>query len=254
VSVDWRSVAREAKRDGALHYEIHGEGPLSPATLAWMDARGKRYSAGTLARFEIREAWLTCYELAMKKRRSRWTSRVITMPTDKVVRCYRFTEPKADRWRVVPTGLSPQWIGNLSGPDVLLCEGEWDCLCAFDRGFVQAATHTAGAGTWFATWTPTFAKKNVTICYDRDRMGMVGAAKLARALWPVAASVRIVDLPLPGTPTSKDLSDFFRQGATHDDFRRLLNGARSYGHSGLRSPGRRHHLPARRPDPVGVWG
>jgi hypothetical protein len=252
MSVDWRTIAREVKRDAALDYEIHGATPLQPETLAWMDAHGKRYRPETLDRFKVNEGWLTCYRCAMKKKRSIWTSRVITIPAGPVTRCYRFEEAKAERWRVVPSGYPPQWIGDISGQDVLLCEGEWDMLTAFDNGFAHAATHTAGAGTWLPTWTPLFTGKNVTICYDRDHMGMVGAAKVARALAAVASNVRIVDLPLPGTPDAKDLSDFFRLGATSDDFRRLLNGARSYGYR-LRSPGRGHHLPARRLDAAGLW-
>jgi len=108
MSVDWRTIAREAKRDAALNYEIHGATPLQSATLTWMHANGKQYSQRTLDRFGIGEAWLTYYQCESKKRRSVWTSRAITIPADKVTRCYRFAEPKADRWRVVPSGFSSQ--------------------------------------------------------------------------------------------------------------------------------------------------
>lgn len=242
MSVDWRTIRWEVRRDAALEYELHGAVTLRPETLAWMELNGKAYRPETLTHFQVSEDLLTCYHRKMKRRRSLWTSRVITIPASKVVRCYRFEEAnKADRWRVVPSGLHPQWVGDLSGPEVLLTEGEWDLLCAFDHGFTWAATHTAGAGTWLSTWTPMFAGKRVWICYDRDTVGMKGAAKVARALWPVAASVRIVDLPLPGTPEAKDLTDFFRMGGTVDGFKGLLEGARRYvcrGHStGRRSRG-----------------
>ena len=225
---------------------MHGTGPLRPTTLAWMNQSGKVCRPGTLASFGIGEAWLTCYRREAKRRRSLWTERVITIPAGAVSRCYRLEEAsKADRWRVLPTGLHPQWIGDLTGPDVVLCEGEWDLMTAFDHGFTWAATHTAGAGTWLPQWTPTFAGKHVWICYDRDPPGMRGAARVARALWPVAATVRIVDLPLPGTSDAKDLSDFFRLGGTEHGFEHLIRGARRYAGS-VYSPGRGPRLSARR--------
>jgi hypothetical protein len=73
-----------------------------------------------------------------------------------------------------------------------------------------------------------FTDKHIFICYDRDAVGMKGAAKVARSLWPVAASVNIVDLPLVGTPEAKDISDYFRLGGTTDGFKVLLEGARRY--------------------------
>jgi hypothetical protein len=229
MSIDWRTIRREAKRDNVLDYELHGADPLRPETLAWMGRSGKMYRPGTLARFGIGEAWMTCYRREAKRRRSLWTSRVITIPAGPVTRTYRFEEEdKADRWRVVPSGVPAQWLGDLSGPEVLLCEGEWDLFTAFDQGFTWAATHTAGAGTWLPEWTPLFTDKRVWVCYDRDLVGLRGGARVARALWPVAASVRVVDLPLPGTPEAKDVTDFFRRGGTADGFQDLLEGARRY--------------------------
>ncbi len=238
MSVDRRTIMREARRDSLLDYELRGGGPLRPETLAWMQEHGKAYRPETLGHFGVSEAWLTCYRREAKRKRSLWTSRVINIPAGLVTRCYRFEEPsRVDRWRCTPTGYPPQFIGDLSGPDILLCEGEWDCLCAFDHGFKHAATHTAGAGNWLLEWTPMFKGKCVWICYDRDAIGMKGAARVARALWPVAASVRMVDLPLPGTPEAKDVSDFFRFGGTAKDFQKLLDGARHYARR-THSPGR----------------
>ncbi len=241
MSTDWRTYRREQARDAVLEYELCDLRPLSPSTRDWMAAHGKAYHQATMDHFRIREALAICYQRAAKRRRSLWSEPAITIPAGPVTRIYRHTCPeKGDRWRVTPTGLPAQWIGNISGPAVLLCEGEWDLFCAFNHGFRNTASHTAGAGSWLPSWTPMFTDKHVVICYDRDIIGMKGAAKLARALWPVAASVRIVDLPLPGTPTSKDLSDYFRAGATARDFQRLLEGARPY------VP--RIHPPRRRPD------
>ncbi len=236
MSVDYRTLRRERARDVVLEYELRDRRPLSSDALAWMAGHGKTYRVETLQHFRLGEAACVCYQRAAKRRRSLWAEDVLTIPAGSVTRLYRFQcSEKSDRWRVTPTGYPPQWIGDLSGPNVLLVEGEWDLLCAFDHGFTHAATHTAGAGTWLPTWTPLFTGKVVLICYDRDRTGMKGAAKMALALWPVAASVRIVDLPLPGTPEAKDVSDFFRSGGTSRDFQKLLEGARHYA-SRIRSP------------------
>ncbi len=229
MSVDWRTISREQTRDRIFEYELSAPRPLSPATLTWLTTHGKAYRDETLKYFGIRETRCVCYQRAFKRKRSVWCEDVITIPAGLVTRIYRFEcRDKADRWRVTPTGFPPQWIGELTGPDVLLCEGEWDCLCAFDHGFTHAATHTGGAGTWLPSWTKMFSGKDITICFDRDETGMRGAAKVAKSLWPVAASVRLVDLPLPGTPDAKDVSDFFRLGGTADEFRVLLRGARHY--------------------------
>ncbi len=229
MSIDFRTLRREQARDAVLEYELIRLRPLSPSTLDWMHRNWKTYNETTLNHFGVAEAVAICYERAYKRRRSKWAEPVITFPAGPVTRIYRYTCPtKSDRWRVAPTGFSPQFIGTITGPDVLLCEGEWDTLTAFDHGFTYAATHTAGAVTWLPGWTPLFTGKRVAICYDRDTIGMKGAAKIAMAIWPVAAKVRIVELPLPGSPTSKDLSDFFRVGATVQDFQKLLDGARHY--------------------------
>ncbi len=241
MSVDWRTICLERARDRVLEYELYAPGPLSPEALAWLVSNGKQYHPETLTHFGIGSALCICYQRAGRRRRSLWSEHVITIPAGPVTRIYRHECPeKADRWRVSPSGYPSQFIGTITGPDVLLVEGEWDLFCAFNYGFRNTASHTAGAGSWLPRWTPMFTDKHVVICYDRDIIGMKGAAKLARALWLVVASVRIVDLPLPGTPTSKDLSDYFRAGATARDFQRLLEGARPY------VP--RIHPPRRRPD------
>lgn len=229
MSTDWRTYRREQARDRVLEYELQDPRPLSASTRDWMDAHGKTYCQATLDHFRIREALTICYQRAAKRRRSLWSEPTITIPAGPITRIYRHTCPdKADRWRVTPSGYPPQFIGTITGSDVLLVEGEWDFLCAFDHGFIHAATHTAGAGTWLPSWTPMFAGKRATVCLDRDEMGLRGTARVARALWPVAASVRIVDLPLDGTPEAKDLSDYFRAGGTTAGFQKLLEGARHY--------------------------
>lgn len=208
--------------------------PLSARTIGWMDVNCKRYSEETLSQTGVREGVLQCWERRNRTtpilgpRRLVFSDPCIVIPAGPVFRCYTWTHPKGDRWRVVPAGHEAQWLGDLSGSEVLLTEGEWDWLRALDERLSQAATHTAGAMTWLRSWTPRFAGKRVWICYDRDEIGRRGALKAARCLHGVADQIRIVDLPLPGTPDAKDLSDFFRLGGNVGQFRELLQGAWRY--------------------------
>jgi DNA primase len=145
----------------------------------------------------------------------------------------------------VPIGEDAQWVVIPSFDSVIICEGEWDMLRLHDHGFDNAVTHTAGAGTWLVKWNPLFAGKKVFICFDRDRVGQQGAAKVAHNLFPVAKEVRLVDLPLPGTPEANDVSDYWRLGGTLDGFRELLRKARPYIPAN-RASGRRGGLHGKR--------
>lgn len=107
---------------------------------------------------------------------------------------------------------------------VILCEGEFDRLVAIQNGFF-AVTGTVGAKSFKAEWIPLFTGKEVFIVYDRDRDGEEGALKAAKALAPVAKSVRIATLP-DEVGEKGDITDFFvRCHQTREDFQKLLDKA-----------------------------
>lgn len=111
----------------------------------------------------------------------------------------------------------------LESEQLVLCEGEWDCLLARQMG-LPAVCHTGGASTWKEHWTPLFKGKFVTIVYDNDKAGKDGAARVARALTSVAAEVRIVQLPVENE--GEDFSDWvLRYGGTIEQWRELVNAA-----------------------------
>lgn len=110
-------------------------------------------------------------------------------------------------------------------PQILLCEGEKDTLCALSYGF-NAVTQTCGVKSWKKEHTGHFADRDVIICYDADKPGLDNAEKRARELVKVAKSVRIIQWPgfMPYVEKhGEDLTDFFvKHGKSVADFKDLL--------------------------------
>lgn len=231
MSITANAYRRERRR--ALRSRVLEEGELSNRCLEWMAANNKAYSRETLIRFGLREALVECQQQDEEGYCGGgvcWAQyRAILIPVGPITRVYLYTHPeKSRRWRVMPAGEPAQWIGGTQAGDVIICEGEWDCMRLHDQGFTQAVTHTAGAMTWLPTWTKLFAGRRVWVCLDRDDIGRKGANKVARNLNGIAREVRMVDLPLPGTHDSNDVSDYFNQGGDNNGFQQLLDHARLY--------------------------
>lgn len=129
------------------------------------------------------------------------------------------------------------WVGSEVGlwaPDpkawesgrIVLCEGEWDAMLMTQEGY-PSVTSTGGANTWRPGWADAFAGKDVLVVYDRDKAGMEGSQRAAKALGGRAASVTRLVVPGPDPiPEShgRDLSDMILGG---DDVEAFL---------GLRTP------------------
>lgn len=117
-----------------------------------------------------------------------------------------------------PPRLYPQ--DNLIEETIVVCEGEWDALLSTQMGF-PAVTGTHGVGTWLKEWTKHFRRKTVYVCFDNDDEGRIGAVRVAKALAPVAKSVRVVRLPVEGD--HEDLTDWWTgYSGSPDDFKALL--------------------------------
>ena len=111
-------------------------------------------------------------------------------------------------------------IENLLGPHdgrILLCEGEWDCLVANERGY-RAVTVTSSAGSWppDPDADKLFKDKRVRIVFDVNDVksdgtpsnaGQIGAEKVAERLASIARDVKVVKLPLENS--GGDISDWF---------------------------------------------
>lgn len=111
---------------------------------------------------------------------------------------------------------------------IFLHAGEWDKLLSSQHGFL-AVTGTVGEETWKPEWTPLFKGRDVVIIYDMDDEGKRGSENAARNLIKVAASVKIIRLPLKGTKVEKDYSDYFlKKGGTIAGIKKLVEGTPLY--------------------------
>lgn len=105
---------------------------------------------------------------------------------------------------------------------VFVTEGERDVLTLERLGFI-ATCNNGGAGNFKPDLAQWFRGKHVGILPDNDQPGRAHALKVATLLKPVAASVRIVELP--GLPEKGDVSDFAAKGGTADQIRDLYDRA-----------------------------
>jgi hypothetical protein len=94
------------------------------------------------------------------------------------------------------------------GDAVFVVEGERDVETLEHQGFC-ATTSPGGAGKWLDSFNAYFAGAHVVVIPDADKPGREHGQKVAAALRPVAASVKVVEVP-----HGKDASDYFAAGGT----------------------------------------
>jgi hypothetical protein len=116
---------------------------------------------------------------------------------------------------------------------VWLCGGEMKALVVgalLNKHGVGAVAPTMGEGGWDEKFNKSFKDKHVYICYDVDAAGKRGAKKVARHLMYMAASIRIIDLPLDLEKYPKgDVNDYVGQeGATAKDLLKLMESAEKF--------------------------
>lgn len=129
------------------------------------------------------------------------------------VRCYDWTKALQGKYVNYKAGyghatLWPQGIIE-SNEEVIIFEGEMDCLLAHALGIGNAITTTGGASCWEDAFTRALAGKKVLIVYDIDDAGRSGAAALLARLRVFAASVVTISLPI-SEPANGDFSDYVR--------------------------------------------
>ena len=138
-------------------------------------------------------------------------------------------EPKDFRCRVSDGNGGWNWKMNdvqrvlyhlpavIKAPFLFICEGEKDCDLLTQPGYGYTATcNYDGAGKWSTEYNPYFKDKVVYILADNDDAGRKHAANLYHQIKPVATDCRIVELP--GLPEKGDVSDFFANGGTIQQF------------------------------------
>lgn len=115
--------------------------------------------------------------------------------------------------------------GLLKASVVAVVEGEKDALNLIRAGWA-ATCNNGGAGNFKPELVPHFAAKHVAIFPDNDEPGRKHAEAVARLLAPVAASVKIVEIP--DLPLKGDVSDFLASGKTGVDLRQMWREAQDW--------------------------
>jgi len=143
------------------------------------------------------------------------------------VRRYDYTGKLGDKMVSYAAGYGKirLWpMENLDKKEILLCEGEMDCILANQVGY-NAVTVTGGANSFQDGFTEAFRGKKVSICYDLDEAGKEGARRVASKIFPVASEVRIVHLP-SNLPPGSDFTNFIvDKGNDRGSFDALLSKA-----------------------------
>ena len=101
---------------------------------------------------------------------------------------------------------------------VFVVEGEKDADSLWDRD-LPATTNPMGAGKWRSDYNSCLAGKEVVILPDNDQPGRDHAEQVAEQLTPVAASVRILNLP--DLQDKGDVSDWLEAGGTVEKLEKL---------------------------------
>lgn len=109
-------------------------------------------------------------------------------------------------------------------PDVpvYIGEGEKDVETLRGLGLV-ATTNPLGANSWQPEFNEAFRGRPVVILPDNDEAGQKHAQDVARGVYPLAASTRILNLP--GLREKGDVTDWVRQGGVREELERLVGKA-----------------------------
>jgi hypothetical protein len=103
----------------------------------------------------------------------------------------------------------PELLNTLG--TVYVTEGEKDADRLADMN-LTATCNPCGAGNWRSEFSQHFEGREVLVLPDNDGAGLAHADDVARALYPVAKSVRVVWLS--GVPEKGDVSDWLDAGHT----------------------------------------
>lgn len=109
------------------------------------------------------------------------------------------------------------------GRTIFVFEGEKDADKACEELGVTATTNPMGAGKWQESYTQTLRGADVVLVPDNDEAGRKHAEQVATQLAPVAASVKVVELP--GVGPGGDLCDWRAAGGTKEDLLQLVSAA-----------------------------
>lgn len=171
----------------------------------WYDIRG--YTEETVDRFRLgfNDEW--------------YTIPVYVDGEFKNFQCLKHNPRRRKSW-YAGLGALPFNFSNLAVTDwVVLTEGPVDAIMLRQNN-IPAVSQTGGSGTWKNKWLPYFIKtKTIYIAYDNDIAGNEGSLKPAKNL----GSERSLIYNFWDFNDGYDITDFFKDGGTKDEFLELLN-------------------------------
>ncbi|MBI4310221.1 MAG: DUF3631 domain-containing protein [Chloroflexi bacterium] len=126
-----------------------------------------------------------------------------------------------DGVRRVPYRL-PELLAAPPGTVIYVVEGEKAANALAGRGLV-ATCSPHGAGKWRGEYASAFAGRQVVILPDQDAPGKAHVAQVVASLFPVAETVKVVELP--GLAPGEDVYDWLARGHTAADLARLVADA-----------------------------
>ena len=111
---------------------------------------------------------------------------------------------------------------------LIITEGEFDCMAAWQMGFKNVISVADGAQTFKVEWLDDLADAHdILLAFDNDTQGEAGAGKAAGKLG--RARCRRVRLPY------KDFNECLLQGMTRDDVQEYIDSAKPYRDADLLS-------------------
>jgi hypothetical protein len=132
-------------------------------------------------------------------------------------------------WKLEERRVPYRWPELIKYPDATIhfTEGEKDAdaLAALDL----CAT-TIASNKWTQEIVEALKDRNVWVFEDADEAGRKRALEAAQRLYPVATSIRIIQLPgLTGEKNSKDVSDWLDMGHTQNELSLLFHAGLGAG-------------------------
>jgi putative DNA primase/helicase len=110
----------------------------------------------------------------------------------------------------------PELLAASPEEPVFLAEGEKDADRLAKSGLI-ASTNPMGAGKWRESYSAHFKGRDVVILPDNDQFGREHAEAVARSLYQLARSVKVIELP--DLAEKGDVSDWLDRGHTIADLR-----------------------------------
>ncbi|CAN1211888.1 AAA+ ATPase domain-containing protein [Tumidithrix helvetica PCC 7403] len=160
---------------------------------------------------------LPCISIPYEINTGQWLQKYYVLPW--LPKAERVSKKGVELQRVQQdSGLAATWwfTRKSESKELWVCEGEWDAMVMAKIAQADVVTSTTGAGNVPKDLSPFDQYQQITIWYDLDDAGKVGAEKLANAIGPRAKIATV-----PHKPESKegwDISDAIKDGFTIDQF------------------------------------